>query len=134
MVPRHIKPWWRRAGSFLEDDHDPAYPIDGLAGRGTCFSRWQRAVTFTAPVAVERYRCLEATLRQFHYGTLKRDDKGQLQAFARKVTGYSCAAEVVDGAVAPKAAHRRPALVDACGHDPRHRHRRAAHGVIQASP
>lgn len=47
------------------------------------------AVTFTAPVAEERYRWLEATLRQFRYDTLKRADKGLLQAYLRKITGYS---------------------------------------------
>lgn len=46
-------------------------------------------VTFTAPVAEERYRWLESTLRQFRYGTLKRADKGLLQIYLRKVTGYS---------------------------------------------
>ena len=47
------------------------------------------AVTFTAPVAAERYRWLEATLRQFRYDGLMRADKGLLQAYLRKVTGYS---------------------------------------------
>ena len=47
------------------------------------------AVTFAAPVAEERYRWLETTLRQFRYDTLKRADKGLLQVFLRKVTGYS---------------------------------------------
>ena len=47
------------------------------------------AVTFTAPVAPARYRWLETTLRQFRYDTLKRADKGLLQVFLRKVTGYS---------------------------------------------
>lgn len=47
------------------------------------------SVTFTAPVAGERYRWLETTLRQFRYDALKRPDKGLLQAFLRKVTGYS---------------------------------------------
>jgi len=47
------------------------------------------AVTFVAPVAQERYRWLEATLRQFRYDALKRADKGLLQMFLRKVTGYS---------------------------------------------
>jgi transposase InsO family protein len=47
------------------------------------------AVSFTAPVAEERYRWLEATLRQFRYESLKRADKGLLQAFLRKVSGNS---------------------------------------------
>ncbi|MDA3915321.1 hypothetical protein [Oleiagrimonas sp.] len=46
-------------------------------------------VTFTAPEAEERYRWLEATLRQFRYEALKRADKGLLQTYLRKVTGYS---------------------------------------------
>lgn len=47
------------------------------------------AVTFSAPDPAQRYRWLEATLRQFHYATLTRADKGVLRAFAAKVTGYS---------------------------------------------
>jgi transposase InsO family protein len=47
------------------------------------------AVAFSPPAAAERYRWLETTLRQFHYATLKRADKGLVAAFARKVTGYS---------------------------------------------
>ncbi len=46
-------------------------------------------VTFTTPDTGERHRWLEASLRQFGYDRLGRADKGLLQAFARKVTGYS---------------------------------------------
>jgi hypothetical protein len=46
-------------------------------------------VTFAAPVAEERYRWPETTLRQFRCGALKRADKGLMQMFLRTVTGYS---------------------------------------------
>lgn len=46
-------------------------------------------VEFIAPVGAARYRWLEDTLRQFRYEALKRADKGLLQVFLRKVTGYS---------------------------------------------
>ncbi|EQD72583.1 integrase, catalytic region, partial [mine drainage metagenome] len=46
-------------------------------------------VQFIAPVGAARYRWLEDTLRPFRYDALKRADKGLLQAFLRKVTGYS---------------------------------------------
>ena len=46
-------------------------------------------VEFIVPVGAARYRWLEDTLRQFRYDALKRADKGLLQVFLRKVTGYS---------------------------------------------
>ena len=53
------------------------------------FLEGNTSVSFSAPDPAERYRWLEATLRQFHYSTLGRADKGVLRAFAAKVTGYS---------------------------------------------
>lgn len=47
------------------------------------------AVGFESPAGESRYPWLAATLRQFHYGSLKRADKGVLRAFLGKVTGYS---------------------------------------------
>ena len=47
------------------------------------------AVKFSPPAEAHRYLWLEKTLRQFHYEALKRADKGLLQVFMRKVTGYS---------------------------------------------
>ena len=46
-------------------------------------------VSFSPPADTDRYDWLEKTLRQFHYNVLKRADKGLLQVFMRKVTGYS---------------------------------------------
>ncbi len=46
-------------------------------------------VSFLPPAEAGRYQWLDKTLRQFHYTTLKRADKGVLQVFLRKVTGYS---------------------------------------------
>lgn len=46
-------------------------------------------VAFSAPPSANRHAWLAATLRQFHYGTLKRPDKSLVRAFALKVTGYS---------------------------------------------
>jgi len=42
-------------------------------------------VEFVAPVGEARYRWLAATLRLFHYSSLKRADKGLLQAYLRKM-------------------------------------------------
>ena len=47
------------------------------------------AVSFEAPPSADRYGWLEMTLRQFRYDRLVRADKGVLQAFLLKVTGYS---------------------------------------------
>ncbi|MEZ5455193.1 MAG: DDE-type integrase/transposase/recombinase [Lysobacteraceae bacterium] len=47
------------------------------------------AVSFEPPASADRYGWLEVTLRQFGYDRLKRADKGLLQAFLLKVTGYS---------------------------------------------
>lgn len=47
------------------------------------------AVSFASPAGEHRYPWLAATLRQFHYGSLTRADKGVLRAFCSKVTGYS---------------------------------------------
>jgi len=47
------------------------------------------SVSFDAPVGGDRYGWLSATLRQFRYGTLKRADKGLIQTYLRKVSGYS---------------------------------------------
>lgn len=46
-------------------------------------------VAFSPPPQADRHTWLAATLRQFHYGTLKRPDKGLVRAFALKITGYS---------------------------------------------
>lgn len=46
-------------------------------------------VSFDAPVSGARYAWLAATLRQFRYDALKRADKGLIQDYLRKVTGYS---------------------------------------------
>lgn len=75
--------------SSLEDNRDPAYPFLASLDEVRAFLDGTGAVTFTAPVAEERYRWLEADLRRFRYDTLKRADKGRLQAYLRKVTGYS---------------------------------------------
>lgn len=52
--------------------------LDGNAG-----------VDFSPPPEADRHAELAATLRQFHYDTLKRPDKGLVRTFARKVAGYS---------------------------------------------
>ncbi|MGB4858304.1 MAG: DDE-type integrase/transposase/recombinase [Dokdonella sp.] len=46
-------------------------------------------IAFSAPPSADRHAWLAATLRQFHYGSLKRPEKGLVRAFALKVTGYS---------------------------------------------
>ena len=46
-------------------------------------------VKFSPPAEADRHAWLAATLRQFHYNTLKRSDKGVVRAFALKVTSYS---------------------------------------------
>ncbi|MDX9752277.1 MAG: transposase family protein [Flavobacteriales bacterium] len=53
------------------------------------FLEGSSTVSFVAPDPAERYRWLAATLRQFHYDSLGRADKGTLRAFMVKVTGYS---------------------------------------------
>jgi transposase InsO family protein len=47
------------------------------------------AVSFEPPASADRYGWLAMTLRQFRYDHLRRADKGLLQAFLLKVTGYS---------------------------------------------
>lgn len=47
------------------------------------------AVSFKPPASEDRYGWLAMTLRQFRYNRLVRADKGVLQAFLLKVTGYS---------------------------------------------
>src|SRR5574337_739462 len=46
-------------------------------------------VELSAPPSADRHAWLAATLRQFHYGTLRRPDKSLVRAFVLKVTGYS---------------------------------------------
>jgi transposase InsO family protein len=46
-------------------------------------------VDFVAPAGEGRYTWLARTLTQFRYPTLKRAERGLLQDFMRKVTGYS---------------------------------------------
>ena len=53
------------------------------------FLEGNSAVSFSPPPDAERYSWVDRTLRQFAYATCPRADKGLLQAFLRKVTGYS---------------------------------------------
>ncbi len=74
-TPRRKSPWGTQLLSSLDEVR--AF-LDGNA-----------PVTFVAPVGAARYHWLAATLRQFHYNSLKRADKGVIHAYLRKLTGYS---------------------------------------------
>jgi len=47
------------------------------------------ALEFRGLMAKERYYCIEEVLMRFRYYVLKRDEKGVIRQYIKKVTGYS---------------------------------------------
>ena len=85
MIPTTDEP----ERSCSEHDRDPQHQSLSSLAEVRAFLDGAAEVAFSAPPSADRHAWLATTLRQFHYGSLKRPDKGLVRAFALKVTGYS---------------------------------------------